>query len=356
MAEAQTYTFLPDLPKFAGFSGEDYSVKPDIDPKDFVRTMENYFECNNIREDEHMRKIRIFYAQIDKKVGNARTLMSNYVGRDITWPTFKEGFLKMYPSSGVDLRKSANRYLSVKITENGIFDQATKLESSSRALAEEYLNNRNITNGEFGDTSVVSKQLTGEIPDEVPTQKIKLVRVLQNFLMHIAASQTNHKIYAKLGKIGPKEDSTSFMADIVHETGQYHALRLRNPVPKTEKEDFVWKVSPSTGKPFQGSATNKTTCYNCGQEGHLRKFCTTCSFCKSPDHTAKSCQKRIAWAKGKYCKHCQLKDSHDTRDCRKKNYKRKGGGHVRMVQPGEGDAEMTYVCDPDLSSSDNDLP
>ena len=354
MAEIQNCLFVPELPKFAGYTGDDYKVKPDIDPKDFVRSMENHFQCNNITNDGQ--KVRLFYAQIDKKAGNARYLMANYVGRPIPWATVKEGFLKMYPTTGVDLRRSATRYLAVEVTENDVFNQATKLEATSRALAEAYLTNRNITNGEYGDTSVVSKQLTAEATDSVPTHKIKLVNVLQNFLMHIAASQTNHKIYAKLAKIGPKEDSTTFMAEIVHETGQYHALRTRNPVIKTEKEEFVWKVSSNSGRQmFQGNSTRKPgTCYNCGQEGHLKKFCTVCSFCKSRDHTAKACQKRIAWAKGKYCKNCKLKDSHDTSECRKRIYKRKGEGHVRMVHSGEVGSGMVQVCDPDLSSSDNE--
>merc|ERR1711915_290957 len=161
-----------------------------------------------------------------------------------------------------------------------------------------YLTSRGITNGEFGDTSVVSKPLTTEGASTVPTHKIKLVNVLQNFLMHIAASQTNHKIYSKLGTIGPKEDSTSFMADIVHETGQYLALRIKNPVPKTEKEDFVWKMFSNNENPTpQGNSDNKLKCFNCGKGGHVRKDCTICAFCKSTKHTAKVCEKRIAWAK-----------------------------------------------------------
>ena len=74
MAEPQSCLVLPELPKFTGYTGEDFSVKPDIDPKDFIRAIENYFECNKIKDDGH--KLRVFYAQIDKKIGNGTNKMN----------------------------------------------------------------------------------------------------------------------------------------------------------------------------------------------------------------------------------------------------------------------------------------
>ena len=133
--------------------------------------------------------------------------------------------------------------------------------------------------------------------------------ILQNFAMHLYMSmQTHNKVYEKLHGTGPDESSTQFMADTVKAVEKH---KLLYPSKRQEKSDeVIWKIeqnttqnklprqvtsqtrSPTAHRHIRASnTTNRSStqikCYNCSENGHVRKDCKTCSYCKIYGHTAK---------------------------------------------------------------------
>ena len=181
---------------------------------------------------------------------------------------------------------------------------------------------------------------------------IKFMDLLQNLLMHVfVSSQTHHKVYEKLGKKGPDESSSRFMAEVVSAEKKRKALLQHK---KKKEEEYVWQTAPrpqtKRGPPpgNRGRRDNEPMkCFKCGKEGHTRRECSACSFCRASDHTAKTCQKRIAQAKGKYCSFCKLKDSHDSSECRRRP-RRSGGRNIREVRPSDEADDKDYEYDSNI--------
>ena len=96
------------------------------------------------------------------------------------------------------------------------------------------------------------------------------------------------------------------------------------------------------------------SCHRCGKKGHFQKNFRNCAFCKSPDHTTKLCEKRIAQAKGKYCSHCKLPDSHDTNECLKLKALKRRKGNVQIMQEAEGGTYGPSTYDPNVIEAAED--
>ena len=155
--------------------------------------------------------------------------------------------------------------------------------------------------------------------------------------MHLfLATQTHTKVYDKLIGEGPEECNTLLMS---HTIEAFEKFKMTHAFKKEEKKDeAIWKVEqvPTQNRsPRQAMSQPRGTreprdtwtpnggknlpkCYNCNQNGHIRKDCKMCSFCKKYGHIAKGCAERIAKAKGKYCHECSLADSHNTDECYRK--------------------------------------
>ena len=185
---------------------------------------------------------------------------------------------------------------------------------------------------------------------------LTLMKILHNFAMQLLlAKETEYKVYKRLSTIGPRTSSTKLMGESVKIMEQFKTRNsTKKPPPKTN--EFIWQASfqpnprdqpnrteqrpptqeplrRGTSTPYQQTAqsSSKIQCYNCKEVGHTRKDCNLCGYCKARGHNYRECKKRIAESRGKYCQFCRLKDSHDTKECRKK----KAYGptnHVRMVQ------------------------
>ena len=367
-----TLTVLSGLPAFTGNPrpGEP-KFTPDLDARTFLRTVENYFLHNNITSDE--KKLSVLFSLIDKKKGDGIRLVTCYAGKKVPFSEVKADFLDMYPMfRQSEFRSAAQALLDTKINDRDSFVSMTVLENSSRSVAESFLSNMELTKGEFGlDTmiDVPSNNSPGTIPRAPPPPpsqeasadpessattsrstshdthpsaiaagtQIPLVDVIQNLLMHlIISSNTNHKVYKKLQGIGPRNSSTRFMAQTVRECEKHKLLTRGNPVRQNDESIFMASSTQQQQKQKstqQGMAKNSNLkdvlCHGCKEYGHYVKDCPNpkCPYCKKFGHKVKNCQKRIADAKGKYCAHCKIKDSHNTEECRRKKQ-----GNIRMTQ------------------------
>ena len=247
------------------------------------------------------------------------------------------------------------------------------------------------------------------VPVAPATPNLTLLEVLHNYTMHIIlATQLEPKIYKKIENFSPTESSSRFMATTVKVTEKHkHAQPAYNVGKRAQREDAIWAHTrqpyqqqyqqqqqqqgyprqptglptyqqqpqqglprpqqgtayiqrslqqqqqqsrqPQTQRPsssnYDGNNTQQMRCYNCDKIGHSRKECKLCSFCKVFGHTTKECKKRITINKGKYCSYCNLSDSHEEQDCRKKQAAQSTSGHVRMVMPNEMDRTYEEQCD-----------
>ena len=340
-------TVLQDLPLFTGNPKPgDAPFKPELDARTFLRSVENYFLQHQITNNE--RKLQILFSLIDKKRGDAIRLITCYAGKNVPFEAVKAEFLSMYHSFAVtEFRHAAQTLLDTKLTMGNMFCGMTSLELATRAVAEAYLSHKPLTRSHFGERTKIYPLdgTTGTVPPTPPPLpstsaasttpiEIYLQDVIQNVLMHVfIATQTPNSIYEKLAAMGPSHTSTKLMAETV-KTVEKH--KLMNASRKTETHnDVIWRAHQGQGTPQnEYSATDKRDetefkCYNCGKKGHISKKCKSCSFCKKYGHKAKTCRERIAKAKGKYCSNCNLKDSHNTAECRKGKTKY---NTVRVVQ------------------------
>ena len=393
----QSLTVLSELPTFTGNPRPNEApFTKSLDARTFIRSLESHFLINNITSDQ--KKIHILFAHIDKIRGDAVNFVTTHSGEHFSWEDIKKFFLKSYPGTAQEFRHAAQRFLETKIDDNYVFYGMTQLQTAARAVTEAYLSNNKLTKDDFDETSVISKPNRNQSTTEsAPSTSggggetsgsqaatttfvssgIKVKEMLQNFLMHlVVGTQTHHRVYEKLAKMGPHDSSNCFMAEIIAADNKYKTLHLPKKT-NTQPEEFIWKTAPgtqgnpsrptrrimaapqwtsdSTGRPqprgrpqAEGHQANKLKCYNCGQEGHLKRACTVCAYCRSRSHTAKNCKKRIEQARGKYCSYCRIPDSHSLSECRRRQIEQPKGGDIRMVQPGVEEPDNVSIFDPNF--------
>ena len=357
-------TVLNGLPVFSGNPkpGET-TFTSDVDARTFLRSLENHFDNNNVTDDNN-KKIQILFSMIHKTKGDAIRFMSCYTDRpNLTFEGLKTRLLLSYPSfKHTEFKPAARALLATKLTPTTMFCGMTMLENSSRAAAEAYVNNIKLTKNNFDAKTILSPPAAGRtnnaavsisvaaeatepstsrpppvIPPSSVIPSILLTETLQNCAMHLfLATQTHTKVYEKLIGEGPEKCNTLLMS---HTIEAFEKFKMTHAVKKEEKkEEAIWKVeqSPTQNRYARKSmpqprgtreprdtwtpngGKNLTQCYNCKQNGHIRKDCKMCSFCKKYGHTAKGCAERIAKSKGKYCHECSLADSHNTDECYRK--------------------------------------
>lgn len=370
------FTVLQDLPIFSGNPREgEPSFKNEINVRDFLRATENYFLNNNITDNQ--KKLSILFSLIDKRRGDAMRLVASFAGKTPKFEKVRQIFLDMYPSVDVtNFRNAAIALMSTNLTERYIFCSMTALEAQSQAVTEAYLNNHTLTGGLFGVDSVVGVPANPSVADSseggtstTPRGGTNLQQILHNYTMHLfVSSQLEPKIYKKVDHVGPRDESTEFMAATVKAT---ETVKLSRPThtatrTKTSRDEPIWihaegnkqqpqnqvavrqvRGAPQQQKPGQ-SQSNRTEirCYNCNGLGHTRKECKVCSYCKIYGHTSKDCKKRMADNKGKDCNYCGIKDSHVEKDCRKKKADQAKAGQLRMVQSEEADKGQNGGSEP----------
>ncbi len=369
----QKVSIISELPFFTGNRRpNEPAFTPSIDARTFLRTLEAHFI--SINETDDNKKRNIFFSHIDKTRGDAAFFFNCYAGKpkaEATWEDIKRDFLTIYPAFGVtDLSQAAKMFLNSELTEKNMFCDMTQLEMAARAVAEAYLNAELINEGEFNAKTKIPPKAAGtSTSSETGSSKqpgITLLSPLHNFAMHIIiGARTHNKVYEKLGAFGPRKASTRFMA----ETVKLAEKRKLMATPKTRNDvrEQVWKISTPKKAEAPRKSRNKDEasedrkCFRCGTKGHLQKDCPLCAYCRAHGHSARNCERRKKACQGKYCSYCDIKDSHNTNECRKKAAGEKGTA-IRMVQPAPGanDAAHDMWSAPydsnvyESESSDND--
>ena len=227
----------------------------DIDARTFLRSLENHFENTNVTDDN--KKIQIMFSLINKTKGDAIRFMSCYTARpNLTFDRLKMMLLRMYPSfKHTEFKPAARALLATNLTPNNMFCGMTILENLSRAAAEAYVNNVQLTKKNFNANTTLSPPEAGlsnvspasltepstSHPSPPELSPILLTETLQNFAMHLfIATQTHTKVYEKLLREGPEECSTLFMANTIE---AFEKFKMTHAVKKQEKKDeAIWKL------------------------------------------------------------------------------------------------------------------
>lgn len=334
-------TILSDMPKFAGNprAGE-RSFVPEIDPRTFLRSIENYFMQHNITNND--KKLSILFSLIDKSKGDALNFINCYIGKKIPFNEIRTDFLNMYPSfKFTDFKHAAQALLATKLIKQDMFVSMTNLEMSSGAAAEAYVNNEALTKGRFDAKSLIPNSIpppgspASDASDDDGAPQIDplfLIDVIQNYTIHLfAATQADNKIYEQIANCGPELSSTRIMGKVVRATKKHKISCQKKPEntneiafqarqvtgPQTDQKSVARQTFNTTTDQSYNKAV--VTCFRCKQPGHVKRECPACAFCLKTGHRAKDCRTRLAQAKGKYCRNCQIKDSHSTNECFSKN-------------------------------------
>ena len=381
---------LQDLPKFAGYPRpNEPKFVPDLDVRTFLRTIENYFAHHAIHDDD--RKIQTLFSLIDKKRGNAITLLNCYAGKNISYAQLREEMLSMYPSFVVtEFRNAAHTLNDIKLNTADSFCSMTAMEAASRAVVESYLAYMPLTKEEIDVNTKVpvyeteenrrramvnAEDESGDDEDDeirVRPPPLELCNLLQNFLLHyVLGLQLGGKLYSKMAGLGPRLTSTKLMSETVKTIERQKLLSQTNrPVKRDDTTTAIWSINNSRNQPpqpqrsqpqsapryqppqpqrnnqqqqsnqrtqsqFPPSRNRDGGCFNCGELDHRRKDCPRCGYCLKPNHRAKECRLRIKEAKGKFCQKCRMKDSHSTHECRRRSFN-PTQNRVNMIQNVDG--------------------
>ena len=361
-------TIINDLPKFCGNpSSSDTDFVPGIDVKTFIRSLDNHFTQYDITDDA--RKLQVLYALVEKNKGDAIDLVTCYSGKQMTYKEVVKELLLMYPCfTATEITHAAKTILESDITKPSIFRGMTTLEKQSQALVEAYLTKPAME--EIGLNADIKVTLEGESDsdddddeeEETENKQITVLSLLQNFCMHLVmAHQLPYKTYEKISKITPLTKPTLFMAltvEAAEKKKRHENLCNSKKRVKPEANSVIFNVNSQAGdrtrgekettpKPQRPTQRNRRTtesphqtsyngprkCFRCGLENHLKKDCKVdayCSFCKIRGHTIQVCRKKNA--KGKYCQHCGIKDSHSTSEC-----------YVKRTSTGRNQAQRVQV-------------
>ena len=339
-------TVLQDLPLFSGNARSNKDFTPDIDASTFMRAVENHKNQQGITSDE--KKLQLFFSLIDKKRGDAIQLITCYTKRKgIKWCEFRQEFLSYYPSFKIEeFQSAAQSLLNTSLTNDTTLCAMTNLENATRAVVEAYLKNESLIKGEFGLESKVpllspaQQAASSQTTQATTASTMLLIDIIQNFVLQLfVANHAPTKVCDKISHYGPQNTSTKFMAETVHATERHLSVNRKGTHPR--RNETIWKstqiprqekgptkvTSTKTPAPSKPSyhliheQRNKTSmsCYRCGEEGHFKRECDKCGYCRGTGYSAKNCRRRIREARGKYCEHCKIADSHNTYECQKRD-------------------------------------
>ena len=401
MNNLNTITTISDIPKFSG--NNKVGEKTSITIKNYLRTLTNYFNTNNITEDK--RRIDILYSTIDPNKGDAFEIINTYAGTDISYDQLTKELVKLYPTFiTTNYRHSVKLISQTNIHQPSVIRGMSTLTTQTRALVEAYLNKPN-----FAAKGLVLKapiEGTGEViigdDDEIEADtRLTIKNLLENFFLHfITSTQLENKVYEKIEEISPFSSCTEFMARVVeaHELVRVTQEANNKKVTKNEvvfaaNNSYSTTHADAKNKPrqseskgstnstnntyYQNSRSNQSNrytnvkgghsdkqrmCYRCGNKSHIIRDCkvsedVSCKYCRKRGHLVKACKKRLQEAQGKYCGHCKLQNSHNTSECLKKGsinqhtYKNK----VRVAETSEqSDYEYDYDESPPDAPDDDE--
>lgn len=139
MNNFNTISVISDIPKFSG--NTKVGEKSSINIKNYLRTLTNYFNTNNITDDR--RKVQILYSTIDTTSGDAFEIINAYAGTDISYSQLTSELLKIYPTfTTTNYRHSVKLISQTDITRPTIIRGMSTLTTQVRALVEAYLNKK----------------------------------------------------------------------------------------------------------------------------------------------------------------------------------------------------------------------
>ena len=360
---ANNILLLQNLPRFRGNlrSHETDSITPSINVRTFFRSIENYFDNNNIIDNEQ--RIRILFEMIDKTSGDAIDLVNCYAGRNVIYEEVRENFLQMYPEfRRTEFRHAAFNLLNLKIAEPSFFCGMTRLENATRAIAEAYINRECMSDLSINLETNLNLGVDADI-------EISCQNMIQNFLMqYILATQLDSKVYDKIAKITPDVSSTTFMSKTVQiaekdKLFKQEGIKSRNH-GKSESSEVLYKVD----------AKEERVCRGCKKAGHLKQNCPIsnlifCKFCKIRGHETLKCRNRIS-NNVKYCTKCKRlgheynkcrtrkctecgKTGHDATNCWSKDKKEQSGNSTNNTQSRDNVRAVNDLEDPNYESGED---